>query len=231
MAGMRTSFLALVAATLLILPSAASAADHDASGTAVSGDYVEARTAEVFTGGCIMGSEGEVSGREAIMAWRVGHGSVNGVSLDGLAVVAVVAADTSLGMQELGGAAPSVVKAALRVDQRATPAQRKALVTLARSLAPDVIQDVIDVKAVPIAFERDGAHVAVRAGEATLDVSTHMHHDPSCGALQWFTPLADTEHAQLGMTKTQAWSGSSLGAKWSQSDRRSSFFGTFSLGS
>ena len=229
MTGMRNTYLALVAATLFVLPSAARAAD-DSSVTSVSGDYVEARTAEVFTGGCIMGSEGEVSGREAIMAWRVGHGSVDGVSLDGLAVVAVVAADTSLGMQELGGAAPRLVQAALRIDQRATPAQREALVRLARSLAPSVIQDVVDVKMVPIVFDRDAGHVTVRAGEARLDVSKHMHHDPSCGALQWFTPLARTTHAELGMTTTQAWSGTSLGAQWFQSDRRSSFFGTFTLG-
>ena len=34
----------------------------------VTGDYVEVRTAEVFTGGCILGSEWESLGREAILA-------------------------------------------------------------------------------------------------------------------------------------------------------------------
>jgi hypothetical protein len=154
---MRNTWLALTVA--LLLPVGIRASGPAASATAVSGDYVEARTAEVFTGGCIMGSEGETSGREAILAWRVGHGQMNGVQLDGLSVVAVIAADSNLGTQEVGGAAPHVVKAAIRVDERATPAQREALISMARALAPTLVRDVVDVRAVPIAFRpprRDG---------------------------------------------------------------------------
>src|SRR6266516_4169562 len=106
---MKQSF-ALAAAVLALT------AGIRAAGPGISGDYVEVRTAEVFTGGCIMGSEGETSGREAIMAWRVAHGAFNGVPLDGLSVVAVVAGDRNLGTHELGGAAPTVVKAVVMVD-------------------------------------------------------------------------------------------------------------------
>jgi len=41
----------------------------------VNGAYVEARTAEVFTGGCIMGSEAETMGKQAVLAWKVDRGS------------------------------------------------------------------------------------------------------------------------------------------------------------
>jgi hypothetical protein len=225
---MRNTLIALSA--LLLTIGAGLRASGPATTTSISGDYVEARTAEVFAGGCIMGSEGEPSGREAILAWRVGQGRVNGVALDGLSVVAVVAADTSLGMHEIGGAAPRVIKTALRVDDRATPDQRDALVALARTLAPNVVRDIVDVRAVPIAFARDPHHVEVRAGEAKLDVATHLHHDADCAALQWFEPLAATSRAELGLTRTQAWSGSSLGSQWDQTNRKSSFVGTFSLG-
>ena len=68
-----------------------------AGGRNVSGSYVEARTAEVFTGGCIMGSEAETMGKEAVLAWKVDRGSFNGVSLDGLTVVAAIAGDKNLG--------------------------------------------------------------------------------------------------------------------------------------
>jgi hypothetical protein len=225
---MRNTAVALSA--LLLVSGAGLRASGPAAATSVSGDYVEARTAEVFAGGCILGSEGEPSGREAILAWRVDQGQVNGVSLDGLSVVAVVAGDTSLGMHEIGGAAPRAVKAALRVDNRANAEQRDALIALARTLAPAVVNDIVDVKAVPIEFDRDAHHVAVQAGEAALDVAAHMHHDPACGALQWFDPLAATTHADLGVTRTQRWSGSSLGSQWDQTDRKSSFIGTFALG-
>src|SRR6478736_1875060 len=99
-----------------------------ATGNSVRGTYVEARTAEVFTGGCIMNGEAGTAGREALLAWKVDHGAVNGVSLDGLAVVAAVAADTNLGVHEIGGDNPNT-RAALFVDQRATDAQKQALVS------------------------------------------------------------------------------------------------------
>ena len=48
-------------------------------GARITGEYVEARTAEVFAGGCIMNSEAETMGRQAIMAWRITSGSFDGV--------------------------------------------------------------------------------------------------------------------------------------------------------
>jgi hypothetical protein len=225
---MKKALFVTIASLSLAAPAFA-AADSSSKATSVTGDYVEARTAEVFTGGCIMGSEGETSGREAIMAWHVNQGQVNGVRVDGLSIVAVVAADRNLGTQEVGGEAPTVVKTALRVDSRATPEQRDALVTLARSLAPSLVRDVVDLAAVPIVFSRDAEHFGVKAAEATLEVSTHADHSPTCGAIQWFTPLARTTGAQVGTTKAQAWTGTSLGTEWSQGDKRSSFFGSFEL--
>ena len=55
----------------------------------VSGQYVEARTAEVFTGGCIMGSEAETVGKQAVLAWKVDRGSFDGVNYTRIASNAV----------------------------------------------------------------------------------------------------------------------------------------------
>src|SRR5690606_10789197 len=60
------------AAALSLLPASALAAG------AVTGEYVEARTAEVFAGGCIMSSEAETIGRQAILAWRIDEGTYQG---------------------------------------------------------------------------------------------------------------------------------------------------------
>jgi hypothetical protein len=201
-----------------------------ASDPAVTGDYVEVRTAQVFAGGCIMGSEGEASGREAIMAWRVSRGAVNGVALDGLAVVAAIAADINLGTHEIGGEKPVVRKSIVMVDDRATSAQRDALVTMARSLASRTIGGEIDVRTVPVAFYRDADEFRVTAGNAVVDVATNVEHSPACGALKWFEPLARTEDAAIGVTRLQEWRGAELGATWRQvsDDKRSAFFGTFS---
>jgi hypothetical protein len=116
----------------------------------VTGDYVEARTAEVFAGGCIMNSEAETMGRQAILAWRIASGTFDGVQLDGLTVVAAVAGDRNLGMREMGGEAPTIVKAIITVDPRATAAQRDALVALVRELSGGLISDVVKVESGPV---------------------------------------------------------------------------------
>lgn len=195
----------------------------------VSGTYVEARTAEVFAGGCVMNSEAETMGKQAVLAWRVEQGRVGGVSIDGLSVVAALSGTHNLGMREMGGEAPTSVKALMYVDARATAAQRKALVTMARRAIADLPIDVVDVQAVPIAFESTHHEAAVTAGDAKLRVEAHIHHDPSCGAMQWFQPLSRGADAEVGLTRTQVFSGTELGTRWSQVDRRSAFVGTFSF--
>lgn len=196
----------------------------------VAGDYVEVRTAQVYAGGCIMGSEGEAAGREAILAWRVSRGAVDGVALDGLSIVAAATADNNLGTHELGGAPATVLKSVVLVDARANAVQREALINMARSLAPAIVRSVVETRAVPIAFVRSGDNVRVRAGEASLDVVTNVPHSPNCGALKWFEPLARTDNSEVGVTRLQEWSGTALGPRWKQvsDDKRSSFVGTFS---
>jgi hypothetical protein len=207
----------------------ATGAGLSASDPVLTGDYVEARTAEVFTGGCIMGSEGEVSGREALMAWRVRRGSLNGVALDGLSAVALVAADVNLGIHEVGGPSPTTINTVLMVDAKATAEQQQALAQLARTLAPDHLRNVISTTATPIAFDTRATGVHVAAGKASLDVATNVEHSPACGALKWFDPLASVDDAEVGLTRTFEWSGPGLGSHWKQIDRRSSFVGSFTI--
>ena len=73
-----------------------------AAGTPSRGAYVEARTAEVFTGGCIMNSEAETVGKQAVLAWKVDRGSFNGIDIDGLSVVAALSGDREPGHDRNG---------------------------------------------------------------------------------------------------------------------------------
>lgn len=193
----------------------------------VSGQYVEARTAEVFTGGCIMSSEAETIGRQAVLAWKVDRGSFGGVALDGLSIVAAVSGDRNLGIREIGGE-PAATRAAIFVDERANPAQRTALVAMAQELSKGVVGTVVQVTPMPIAFADRGHEITVSAGPARLDVNKHLTHDPSCGAMQWFHPLSSLDDATMGVALQNAFSGSALGTRWSDPDKRSAFFGRFS---
>ena len=216
----RTVVLAVLVGLAATVPGMA------ASKGSVSGTYVEARTAEVFTGGCIMGSEAETMGRQAVLAWRVDRGTVNGVSVDGLSVVAALAGDKNLGLHEIGGDR-AVVKSAIYVDERANAAQRIALVALAHDLTRS-IGTIVSVTPAPIQFADAGREIHVATPNVALDVNKQMTHDPSCGAEQWFHPLATVDEATMGVADQNSFSGSMLGTKWSDPNKRSAFFGTFS---
>jgi hypothetical protein len=194
----------------------------------LTGDYVEARTAEVFTGGCIMNSEAETVGRQALLAWKVDRGSFNGIAIDGLSVVAAVSGDRNLGMQEMGGQ-KAIVRSALFVDDRADAAQQLALVAMANQLSNGLVGTIVQVTAAPIQFTDHGSEINVSAGSGVaLDVNKHIAHDPTCGAMQWFHPLASVDDAAVGVAAQHVFTGSWLGTKWSDPNKRSAFFGTFS---
>jgi hypothetical protein len=198
-----------------------------ASGPTVTGTYVEARTAEVFAGACVMNGEAATTGREALLAWKVDRGQINGVTLDGLAVVAALAADTNLGIQEIGGDS-TPARAAIYVDSRANAAQRKALVSMVKSLSGGVIGSVVQESAAPIQFADNGHQITVTTDAAKLAVAKHLNHDASCGNKQWFNPLTRVDRAEMGTTDQNEFSAGILNTKWSDPNKRSSFFGTFS---
>ena len=217
----------VVAATMMAALMAAPLAARGPAGTSISGSYVEARTAEVFTGGCIMNGEAATTGREALLVWKVDRGSFDGVSLSGLAVIAAIAGDQNLGIREIGGAAAET-RAAIFVDERATPAQRSALVAMAKQHSNGMVAKVVEMSASPIQFADDANAIRVTAKSLRLTVAKEIDHDPSCGARQWFRPLAEISNPAMGTTSENAFTGTALGTKWSDPNKRSSFFGTFS---
>jgi hypothetical protein len=218
---MNTMKTATLAASFILAAATAGA------GTPLRGEYVEARTAEIFTGGCIMSSQAETLGRQAVLAWHVTSGTYDGQRLDGLSVVAALSGDRNLGIREIGGEAPSYVRAVVYVDQRATPAARHALVRMVNELSRGLITEVVEVKPVAVSFASTDHAIAVSAGDAELAVTKHMHHDPSCGAMKWFTPFSQVEGATMGVTDAQSYAGRELDTRWSDPHKRSAFYGTF----
>src|SRR5437763_10501428 len=118
--------------TLLLL-SALMASDQSAT---VRGQYVEARTCDVFTGACFANADTGLTGKNAVLAWKVSSGTVGGTRIDGLGVIAVVAAKETLGLKQ---AAPG--RAIVIVDEKATAAQREALVAFVKAQAGDLARE------------------------------------------------------------------------------------------
>ncbi len=210
--------------TLVVMASAI--AGLSARVPTIGGTYVEARTSEVFAGACVVNGEAATTGREALLAWKVGQGDFNGVTLDGLAIVAAVVGDANLSIHEIGGE-PARTTAAFFIDKRATDPQRGALVALATRLSKGTVNDVVAVKAVSIEFVESAHDVRVSTEGVRLVVEKHMDHDVTCGNKQWFGPLSTVERAEMGATVENAFSGPMLGTKWSDPNKRSAFVGTF----
>ena len=93
------------------------------NGTA-SGDYLEVRSCDVYTGPCFANAEMGLTGKEGILMWSVRQGSWQGTDIGGLNVIAVVRTDATLGDQENQ---PRRGKAVLIVDAKASARQQRAL--------------------------------------------------------------------------------------------------------
>lgn len=209
-----------------------------AAAAAISGDYLEARTSDVYTGPCFANGEVNLAGREAVLAWRVDAGSWQGVAVDGLSVVAAVRAAATLGDPF---ASPYPARAVVVVDERATPEQRDALVGFAREMAGGLLANVVDVESAPIEMAVVNGHAGhaghAGGGSATLKAGDLVelrtrglnHDDHLCGNEEvYYSPLASVEGAVPAVTLAHTFRGEGLGMTWSSPDKRSAFVGRFS---
>jgi hypothetical protein len=216
--------VALIVATVIL--SAPAVAQQ------ISGDYIETRSADVYTGQCFANGEVGLTGNEAILGWRVRRGSWNGVALDGLAVAAAVRAKATLGDPY---ANPYPAKAVLIVDEQATPQQRAALVAFAGHMGGRLLENVEKVVAAPVELVMSSEHhgrALLRAGQfATIQTRPINEHDHLCGNEVTFYPsLTPTAHSMPAVALTDEYQGPALGESWSTHDRRSAFVGTFAAG-
>src|SRR5215468_7394535 len=108
-------------------------------GEQIHGDYLETRSADIYTGSCFANGEVNLVGNQAILAWHVESGTWNGVALDGLTVAAAVRARATLGDPY---ANPYPAQAVLIVDDQANPQQAAALASFARQMGGELLSNV-----------------------------------------------------------------------------------------
>lgn len=214
------------------LALAAAAAAAPAPSAKVSGQYIESRTADVWTGPCVANSELNLAGKQAVMAWHIDQGTWDNVSLDGLSVVAVVRAQTTLGDPDV---APSPARALLIVDQSANDAQRAALAKFAQAQGGQLLSNIVATETAPITLATNvgGKHASaslvagnmVRVSSRAIGADDELCHNEDV----FYQPLAThLTHAMPAVATESTYRGSYLGGTWSESGRRGVFVGNFS---
>jgi hypothetical protein len=199
--------------------------------TSIYGNYIEARTADVYTGPCFANSEVGLTGQLAVFGWKVTKGSWNGVALDDLGVVGVVRATSTLG-DVYHSAYP--VKAVLIVDDRANVEQRMALQSFAKHMGGDLLQDVVrvDYQPIDLSFANGDIHsmkATLTAGNlAKIQTRGMSENDQICRNEEvWYRPLTKVEHAMPAFAIANTFRGAGLDETWSSPDKRSAFVASF----
>src|SRR5262245_31671731 len=121
----------------------------------ITGEYLEARTCDVYTGPCFGNAEMSLAGKEAGRAWQVDKGAWQGGSLDGLGVWLGVRAEGTLGSDGVFPMQPGKTAAVIIVDERASTEQRDAVVAFVKDQAQDLTKNVINVVSAPITLKSD----------------------------------------------------------------------------
>ncbi len=208
----------------------------------IHGDYIEARTADVFTGPCISNSEVFTTGSQAVVAWKITSGSFQGVDLAGLSVAAAIKGTTTFSEDK-----PEQAIAVLIVDERADSHQRDALVALAQQLGGKRLSQIVEVKVAPIRLKVE-AHAknepihsghdmphAPRAsfwapGIAQIVTRPLDENDHFCGnEVVAYPPLSKGVEVLPAYTLNHAFQAAGLNTRWDDPNCRSAFVGHFTL--
>jgi len=216
-----------------------------ASAAGIRGEYVEARTADVFTGPCFSNAEVFISGNRGVMAWKVTEGSWNGVDLRGLCVAAAVDGTTTFSEDQ-----PEKADSVLIVDANADARQREALIELAKTLGGGRLSRIAKVTSTHMSLKledhaqkaEDKAHTAAHgmphsprasfwaAGLAKIVTRPLDERDHACGnEVVAYPPLSKGVSAQPAYTLGHTFKGQGLQANWEDPNCRSSFVGSFAL--
>lgn len=217
--------LLLVAVFALVLIAA------PVSAAPITGQYVEARTCDVWTGACFANAEMNLAGKHAVMAWKIDKGVFENVELDGLGVVAVIAASDTLGLQQTGSAKSVVI-----VDERASLEQRDALIRMVRKQGGDLVKNIVAVRSAPIELTlcpcKTNVCARVKAGNLARIETRCIDHrnDKACGhEKDFYPPLAKDVSVKAAIAVEHSFNGQGFNETWKDSDRRGAYVGSFEI--
>lgn len=192
---------------------------------AITGDYLEARTANVYVGACHAGSEHGTMGREAVLAWRIREGVWNGTDVSGQVAVAVMAGNENLERADVKRAT------VLYLDAAASPAQRAALESLLRTRYGKALGEVKSVQSAPITLAEGEGSYRLRVGDSVrLDVNKEANRTCCTMPMEvWYQPFVPVKGSRIGYTALNQFDGARSMPSWSRVGQNSAIYGAFTV--
>ena len=216
-----TKIFSLIAITLLLTVPGALATQPET----VQGEYLEARSVSVYVGACHYGAEYVEGGREATLVWNIHQGTWNGVSLEGLTVVAVVTAQNNLAVDT------NTRRSVLYLDEKATSEQRSALIDLMTTKRGEILGEVVSTEIAPITFTKQDVKYNLRVGEIlTLSVSRYPCQNCTQPHQIWYKPLEQIDTPIVGKSTAYCYQDKILSVTWNcGEDTNNVFVGNFAM--
>jgi hypothetical protein len=200
-----------------------------AAGDEISGTYLETRTCQVYTGPCFANAETALAGKDAVMAWNIEEGKHAGVDLAGLSVVVCMTGSDTLAFGGVND--PKTLKSTIVVDDKATDAQREALIAFAKEHAGRAGKEVVRVDKAPISMSLDlGTLVGRLDAGSIVKLATRKAKQSDCictNEVAFYPPLAKLQNFSAGVSTEAEYKGRGLGTTWSTPGSRSAYMATF----
>lgn len=199
---------------------------------AITGDYVEIRSCDVYTGPCFANGEMNLTGDEAVLAWSVREGQWQGTNLDGLKVLAVVKAQNTLGDVHRD---PRPARSVVIVDAKGDSRQKSALVEFARHMGGHLLDHVVQIETAPVEVltnpstcKSSGCSLVTAGGLVEIQTRCLGGDDHVCGNEEcYYPPLTKIDSARPAYTVVGLFQGKGLGVTFDDAGRRSAYLGTF----
>ena len=176
----------------------------------VSGDYVEARSNEVYTCGCLYSGQMTTAGREAILAWRITRGVYDGTPLAGVKVAAVVVGDANLSAYD------GPRRTALYLDESASEAQLRAIVALWQREYSQALGKIAAVHRASISFTQQGdaIHLSIPNLVDVQARTARLPEDAHPGSFLWYQPFVPLRNSSLVTALNYEYSGVDFQHQW-----------------
>jgi hypothetical protein len=197
----------------------------------ISGEYLEARTCDVYTGPCFANGEVGITGKEAVMAWRIDEGKWAGQDLAGLGVALIIKSNDTLGFGGSFYVKPDKITAVIVVDEKADVEQKAALIRFVKDSAPTLVTDVVKVQEAPISLTNDhltGKGVFTAGKLSKIETRALGKKDCVCSNESViYPPLTKVDNAHAAYTLNMTFNGEGLDRTWTSVNKRSAFLATF----